>query len=205
MRGRSRRARTVSQGMCSAATGPSPASSPALRDGALPVDAFPGRWSPKRALPPEVEPAAAAAAIALEAAGWWRPGSGEGCAGGLVLASEGASALPAERFARALRGGPAQAVGPSDFLFSLPSTAAGVLGILFGLTDYQGTVAGEAGAGAEALKHAAEMMELGRLERALVVVLSARGVDLEAAAWCLEGPVEAVDPDEANERNPRCR
>lgn len=160
----------------------------------LEPDAFPGRWNPHRAIPPDVEPAATAAALALEDAGWWRSGSGKHCAGGLVVAIDGASLPPTLHFARALRAGPASAIGPSSFLFSLPSSVSGVLGILFGLTDYQATMVGGSGVGIQALRHALDLMELGRQTRLMVVVQSV-GCDYEkdpelsrlAVAWCLDG------------------
>lgn len=155
--------------------------------------AFPGRWNPRREVPSEAEPAAAAAALALEEAGWWRPGSGAGASGALVVASEHSIDGPALRFAKSLRdrrSGAAAAVGPSDFLFSLPSSVASVLGILFGLPDYQATLVGGPEVGIQALRHALDLLLLGRHARVLVVSLA--GVDApgecaaSAAAWCLE-------------------
>lgn len=159
-------------------------------------DAFPGRWNPRRAIPPDVEPAATAAALALEDAGWWRSGSGGHAAGALVVASDGASLPPTLDFARDLRDRPASAVGPSSFLFSLPSSVAGVLGILFGLTDYQATMVGGSGVGIQALRHALDLIEVRRQMRWLVVVQSVScdsAKDPEtsrlAVAWCLDGSV----------------
>lgn len=161
----------------------------------------PGRWNPKRAIPPETDPIAAAAALALEDAGWWRPGEGSAVAGGLVVGIDGANLLPAERFLRDLRDG--RTPSPGDFLFSLPSSPAAVLGILFGLADYQATAVGGPDAGLRALRHAMDLLELRRVERVLLAVLSAadgslfdpphllrQGADGQArsaVAWCL-GP-----------------
>ncbi len=166
-----------------------PAIGIAMGEGTLTADAFPGRWNPRRAIPPDVEPAATAAALALEGAGWWRPGSGEACAGGLIVACDHASHVPAARFARELRDASASAVsavGPSGFLFSLPSSTAAVLGLLFGLTDYQSTVVGGALAGAQALRHALDLLALRRLKRVLLAVLSTDGGERVAVAWCLD-------------------
>jgi hypothetical protein len=162
-------------------------------DQALLSDAFPGRWNSRRAIPPAVEPAATAAALALQDAGWWRPGSGEHCVGALVVASDGASLSPTLQFARDLRDRPASAIGPSSFLFSLPSSLAGVLGILFGLSEYQATMVGGAEVGIQALRHALDLLDLGRQRRSMVVVQSvACGCESDplssplAVAWCLD-------------------
>jgi len=152
----------------------------------LPED-FPGRWNPRRALPPDIDPLADAAAMALEDAGWWTRGSGEACEGALVVASDRASFIPAARFVRSLRDGASPS--PSDFLFALPSSAAAVLGMLFGLTDYQATAVGGPRAGGTALGHALDLLRLGRHERILVAALGAvagPGPPLRlAAAICL--------------------
>jgi len=148
---------------------------------------FPGRWNPRRALPPDLDPLPGAAAMALEDAGWWRRGSGEGCPGALVVASDRASFIPGARFVRSLREGVSP--GPSDFLFALPSSAAAVLGMLFGLTDYQATAVGGPRAGRIALGHALDLLRLGRHERILVAALGVvpgSGPPLRlAAALCL--------------------
>jgi len=152
------------------------------------VAAFPGRWNPRREIPEDVEPAATAAALALEQAGWWRPGAGTGCAGGLVALVGGTSWRPAVRFAAALRAAAAAPVGPRDFLFALPSSVAAVLGILFGFTDYQATLAaaGTDEDAEQARLHGAELIAAGRIDRALVVALGQEGSARRAAAWCLE-------------------
>jgi hypothetical protein len=159
----------------------------------------PGRWNPKRAIPPETDPIAAAAALALEDAGWWRPGEGMAVPGALVVGVDGANLFPAERFLRDLRDG--RAPSPGDFLFSLPSSPAAVLGILFGLTEYQATSVGGNDTGLRALRHALDLLELQRVERVLLAVLSAADGSLFepphlveagadgpvrcAVAWCL--------------------
>jgi hypothetical protein len=154
-------------------------------EGTLRGDQFASRWNARRAIPPDAEPAASAAASALSEAGWWRPGSGAPCAGGLVVANDGMSRDATARFARELSGAWGSAPPPSGFLFSLPSSTAAVLGILFGLPEYQSTLVGPA-AGIDALRHALDLLSLGRLERALVVVGSARGAERVAVAWCLD-------------------
>jgi hypothetical protein len=148
---------------------------------------FPGRWNPRRSLPPDLDPLPEAAAMALEDAGWWKRGSGETCEGALVVASDRASFIPGARFVRSLRDGVPPA--PSDFLFALPSSAAAVLGMLFGLTDYQATAVGGPRAGRSAVGHALDLLRLGRHERILVAALGAvpgPGPPLRlAAALCL--------------------
>jgi hypothetical protein len=158
--------------------------------------AFPGRWNPRRAIPADIEPLASAVALALEDAGWWVPGSGRSVAGALVVGVDRGSHLPALRFAREVqeRASP----GPSDFLFSLPSSAAGVLGILFGLTDYQATVVGESRAGLQALRHALDLLRLGRQENIVVAVLSVGEKDLLHEFQKLEDP--DVSPEGPCER-----
>jgi hypothetical protein len=161
----------------------------------LPED-FPGRWNPRRALPPDLDPLPAAAALALEDAGWWKRGTGQGCEGALVIASDRASFLPAARFVRSLRDGAAPS--PSDFLFALPSSAAAVLGMLFGLTSYQATAVGGPLAGRTALGHALDLLRLRREERVLVAALGAApgpGPPLRlAAALCLRAEGAARYP-----------
>ena len=134
------------------------------------VDRFPGRWNPRRAIPDEVAPLPAACAAALERARVWRSGGGESCAGGLVVATEGIHERALARFARELASDPA-AVGASGFLWALPSTAASVIGLLFGLSDYQATVTeGDRGA-SSAFLHALDLLALGRLRRVLVAAV----------------------------------
>jgi hypothetical protein len=170
-----------------------------IRDGALDPASCPGRWNPKRSIPPETDPLSAAAALALEDAGWWRPGQEGPVTGALIAAIDGAQLLPAERFLLDLHGG--RAPSPGDFLFSLPSSPAAVLGILFGLTDYQATVVGGEDVGLQALRHAMDLLELRRVDRVLLAVLSAAdrsilssphqwvaataGPVRSAVAWCL--------------------
>jgi hypothetical protein len=174
--------------------------------GALDPRACPGRWNPRRAIPAETDPLSAAAALALEDAGWWRPGQGSPAAGGLVVGIDGANLLSSERFLRAIQGG--SAPSPGDFLFSLPSSPAAVLGILFGLADYQATAVGGQDVGLRALRHALDLLELRRVDRVLFAVLSAAdgsmlegphlkeesadGAGRGAVAWCLNA--RALEP-----------
>lgn len=155
-------------------------------EGRMQPGVFPGRWSPRRSIPFDIEPAATAAAIALTEAGWWQPGTGKEVAGGLVIACDGASLAPALRFARELRDRPEGAKGPSDFLFSLPSSVAATLGLLFGLTDYQSTLVGSRDSAVRALRHATDLIALGRVPRILFVALSVTPGERSAVAWCLD-------------------
>jgi hypothetical protein len=163
---------------------------------ALAAGDFPGRWNPRRGLPEEIEPLPFAAAWALERAGCWRRGSGKLAFGGLIVAPDGGPLAAALAFARELAGGVANPP-PSAFLQALPSTAASLLGILFGLAEYQATVVQGPLSAVQALRHGLDILELGRLERVLVASLSliegeqveARGVPAPlrlAAALCIE-------------------
>jgi hypothetical protein len=167
------------------------------------VDWFPGRWDPRRRLPEEVAPLIDVAAAALERGGWWRRGSGEACAGALVAGCDGLALESHRAFVRELRADPA-AVGPGKFLFALPSTPASVLGILFGLGDYQATAAQGAESGLQALRHGLDLLDCGRLERVLVAALSvaplganelrvARRVSVVRVAAALA--ITALDPE----------
>ncbi len=135
-------------------------------------DRFPGRWDPKRALHADLRPLVAAVQEALGSAGWSEAEAG------LVVAVDHHGWAPGLRFGRALAG--AGRARPSDFLHSLPSTPAGSLGILFGLSAYQATVHQGAGSGVAALAHACDLLAAHRLERVVVAALSA--VDREVAA-----------------------
>jgi len=149
---------------------------------------FPGRWDPRRGLDPKLRPLVAATAAALEAAGWWSPAAPEPVAGGLVCAVDLAGTGKAEVFCRRLGSG---ALRPAPFLHAVPSTPAATLGLLFGLTDYQTTLMGDAPA---ALAHARDLIAVGRRERIVVAGLTAvdqadaLGLDrawAHAVAWCL--------------------
>lgn len=156
-------------------------------DGFLKPELFPGRWNSRRAIPADVEPGASAVACALQQAGWWTPGSGQDVSGGLVLASDGASLEPLRRFAHELEVRPDGAIGPADFLFSLPSTAAAVLGLLFGLREYQSTGVGGEEVLVQTLGHGLDLLALGRVRRLCFVALSVREARRQAVAWCLDG------------------
>ena len=103
---------------------------------------FPGRWNPRRVLPSGLEPLVAAFAMALEEAGWWKPGLPDPVEGGLVLGSDSHSHGAAWGFARDLMKCGGAGLSPTGFLFSLPSSATALVGILFGLRGYQATVSG---------------------------------------------------------------
>ena len=146
---------------------------------------FPGRWNARRHVPAGLGVAVAATATALERAGWWTRGQEELVDGGLVLGSDFQSIGEALQYARDLvASGPAGA-SPTGFLFSLPSSAAAVLGILFGLKNYQATLTGGATAGIEALQHAHDRLSLRRASRlvagALTIVTPELAEILEAA------------------------
>lgn len=162
--------------------------------GDLQASQFPGRWNPRRSIPADIEPAATATARALEAAGWWRPHTGALVPGGLVVAVEGATLAPAVRFARDLEDRPGALRGPSDFLFSLPSTAAAVLGLLFGLPTSQATVVGGPEVALDALRHALDLLALRRVERVVLVTLSVTPDRRAATAWCL-APLDSASPE----------
>ena len=106
-----------------------------FREGAedLSPDDFPGRWNRRRAIAPELLPLPRVAADALESAGWWQRGSGQACRGGLVVANDSGPVLASLDFTREIHARPDALVRPAGFLHSLPSTAASVLGLLFGL------------------------------------------------------------------------
>lgn len=175
------------------------------------VDDFPGRWNPRRALPVEIDPLARVCATALESAGWWTRGGGEVVDGGLIVALEGVSLTAHAGFARELADDPA-VLGPAGFLYALPSTAASVLGLLFGLRDHQATVTEGARGGVAALSHGIELLGLARLDRVLVAGLGLAQQKLApgprpldnpspgdvrvAAALCLEpAPERRADPE----------
>ena len=163
------------------------------RDSALEPNLFPGRWSARRAVPTEIAPLPLVCAEALERAGWWRPGSGETCRGGLVVAIEGIS-LPAHAgFVEELAEDPA-IVGPSGFLYALPSTAASVIGLLFGLQDYQATLTEGALGGLKACGHALDALALDRVgeSRRLLVAAVGQVPGERRAAAALA--LEVVDP-----------
>ena len=159
------------------------------------AEVFPGRWNPRRALPDGLEPLVLAFATALEEAGWWVPGMPEPLNGALVLGTDTHYLRSAEGFARELaERGPA-GISPSGFLFSLPSSATSILGILFGLRDYQATVTEGGLSGVRALAHALDLLRAGRIDRAAVGAISVvedpssppAGAGLElAVTLCLE-------------------
>ncbi|MBI4583741.1 MAG: hypothetical protein HY717_06935 [Planctomycetes bacterium] len=133
---------------------------------------FPGRWNPRRELPPGLGPLVQTVASALQAAGWWEPGQPDPVPGGLALGTDWQGLAAALPYARDLaRSGPAGA-SPSGFLFSLPSSAAAVLGILFGLRDYQATITGGALSGFQALSHAIDRLAGGKASRLVAGALT---------------------------------
>ena len=129
---------------------------------------FPGRWNRRRDLPEGLGCLVQAYATALKNAGWWTMGQTELVDGGSVLGTDYHSLSVSTRYARELaEHGPA-GISPSDFLFSLPSSASAVLGVLFGLRHYQATVTGGGNAGFQAIQHARDILSLGRVGRLVV-------------------------------------
>jgi hypothetical protein len=125
--------------------------------------------------------------MALEEAGWWTPGDREPVQGALVLGTDSHPLVSAAAFAREIAGQGASGISPTGFLFSLPSSATAVLGILFGLRDYQATVTEGGLSGVRALAHAFDLIRLGRIRRAAVGVLSIVRRDVTALllpGWC---------------------
>ena len=170
----------------------------------LGLNDFRGHWNPRRELPPQIEPLALAAARALARAGWWVPGSGARVGGGLVVSLDGGALDSSLDFARQIRDGSPRSASPTAFLFALPSAAASILGLLFGLSDYQATVAAGPLSGVRALGHAVDLLRLGRVDRVLVAALSIAEGDQAralpeaggrtarlAAALCLSPAVQA--------------
>lgn len=163
---------------------------------------FPGRWNARRALPAGLDPLVAAFAMALQEAGWWAPGDREPVQGALVLGTDSYPLVSAAAFAREMAdrgagsgsagGGNVGGISPTGFLFSLPSSATAVLGILFGLRDYQATVTEGGLSGVRALAHAVDLIRLGRIRRAAVGVLSIARTD--DTAHLLPGRSGAVHP-----------
>ena len=137
------------------------------------VSAFPGRWDRHRAFPPELEPLPHVTGEALQTAGWWHPGSDVACGGGLVVGCDGGPLISTIQCARELS--ERSTVSPTSFLYALASTTTSVLGLLFGLGDYQATVVQGGLSGGLALHHALDLLTLERLDRVLVAVLSVAG------------------------------
>ena len=133
---------------------------------------FPGRWNPRRALPDGLEPLVTACLMALEEAGWWREGMEDPVRGALVLGSDTHPLLAAAGFARELADRGPVGIGPTGFLFSLPSSATAVLGILLGLGEYQATAAEGGLSGFRAVAHALDLLRAGRISRALIAAMS---------------------------------
>lgn len=155
---------------------------------------FPGRWNPRRALPAGLDGLVVAFAGALGGAGWWTPGQEAPVDGGLVLGTDYQYLSEAAGYAGDLRRlGPA-GTSPTGFLFSLPSSAAAVVGILFGLRDYQATLVGGGRAGFQALAHAADRIACGRGQRLVTGALSRVAPACAAALKEAEGIEPEGDP-----------
>lgn len=136
------------------------------------AEMFPGRWNGRRELPRGVDVLVGAIAGAAEEAGWWQPGTADLMDGGLIVGTDYQSLCVASRYARDLaEEGPA-GISPGDFLYSLPSSAAAVVGILFGLRDYQATLSGGGQSGFLALCHGLDRLTRGKVSRMVVGVLS---------------------------------
>jgi hypothetical protein len=136
------------------------------------AEMFPGRWNPRRSLPRGVDVLVAAVSGAAEDAGWWTPGQESLVDGGLVVGTDYQSLCVASSFARDLMADGPGGVSPSDFLFSLPSSAAAVVGILFGFRHYQATIAADGLSGFLGVGHAVDRLASGRIPRLMVGVLS---------------------------------
>jgi hypothetical protein len=164
----------------------------------LSLEGLPGRWDPRRSVPAQLEPLPLVACETLEKAGWLVRGSGELLQGGLVVCIDGLALAEGITLARELRNPELATVPPSKFLFALPSTGASVLGLLVGLADYQSTTAPGRLGGIQALGHALDLLELGRIERALVVALGVIGEETGSefvsprAGACAEARVAAA-------------
>ncbi len=147
-------------------------------------DLFPGRWDQRRPIHDDVRELVGAVAGALAEAGWWVPGSGAEVEGGLVVATDLQASGPSDRFGEAVASG--EPVSPTDFLFALPSSAAAVIGLTLGLLDYQATICGTVGAGAQAYRHGMELIAAGELERVVVAGLTLSGDFRMAVAYCID-------------------
>lgn len=133
---------------------------------------FPGRWNARRELAPGLDALVRAAGTALEEAGWWRRGQEALVEGGLVVGTDTHGLGVSRSYARELAREGASGISPSSFLFALPSSAAAVLGILFGLKSFQSTITEGRASGFRALRHALDMIHLGRVERLVVTCFS---------------------------------
>ena len=158
--------------------------------GDLGPDVFPGRWNPRRSIPSEYAPLCSVVGHAIEAAGWWHPGSGAVVDGGLVVVRDGGPESAMLQFARAVHDPTASVLRPNGFLQALPSTLSSMLGLLYGFRDYHATLVGGAPAGISGLRHLLDLLALDRIERGVLAVLSdgcamdrARASTDETADW----------------------
>ena len=143
--------------------------------GELTAQAFPGRWNPRRAIPPEYASLCGVVGRALDAADWWKPGSGELVDGGLVVVRDGGPEAATDRFALAVHDRETTVLRPNGFLQALPSTLSSVLGLLYGLRDYHATLVGGPAAGVRGLRHLLDLIALGRIDRGVLALLSDDG------------------------------
>jgi 3-oxoacyl-(acyl-carrier-protein) synthase len=132
-------------------------------------DAFPGRWDPRRRIPPEVAPLAEAARQALAGLGRWEPGQVLPDLG-IVIAVDNHGERAAQRFGSALER--ERPCSPAVFLNSLPSTPATTLSLLFGARGYQATLNAGSRGGAAALEEARWLVSQGVVPTVLAGALS---------------------------------
>ena len=159
-------------------------------------DAFGARWSARREMWSDARPLVHAVGRALITAGWWAPSSGAAVDAGQVVGVDMHPRGPAARFGAAPDAASARA---TDFLFALPSSAAALVGIGFGLERYQATVAMHGLSGFAAVAHAFDALRTGRVERIVAAALTAGPEDesdRSAVAWCLERGPTAPDAAE---------
>lgn len=157
-------------------------------------DAFPGRWDPRRRIPPEVAPLAEAARQALGGLGLWEPGRSLPELG-IVIAVDNHGERCAQRFGSALER--ERPCSPAVFLNSLPSTPATTLSLLFGARGYQATLNAGGRGGAAALEEARWLVAQGIAPRVLAGTLSvsAEGNQRLAALVVVEGAGSDTDSE----------
>ena len=157
---------------------------------------FPGRWDPRRGLPPALRPLVQAASQAHARAGW-----GPDPAAALVVGVEAWGEEPARAFQRQLAREEPGALRPSDFLSALPSTPAATLGLLLGLGGWQATLCAERRPLRAALEHALDLLALGQARRVLVGAPGAAGSPSRVV--CLEHAAALPDFGRAGYLCPR--
>ncbi len=142
---------------------------------------FPKRWNARRELASGLSTLIRSTSIALEQAGWWKPGQENLVEGGLVVGTDFHSLSVSTGYAQELASEGAQGLSPSGFLFALPSSAAAVLGILLGLKSFQSTLTEGEDSGFKALRHAIDMISIRRVERLVVSCFSVVDIKNQSA------------------------